>query len=251
MQMNNNEKTVNKKIPLSLRMQEIIDVLECEVEKKGKIKCLADVGCDHAFVSMACVKMNLVSHVIAMDVRKGPLSIAQKNIDEYGFGKSVETRLSDGFRMLQVGEAEWAVVAGMGGILMNKILEDGDLHLKAGIGLVLQPQSEIDMVRMHLLSHGYSIVDERMLVEDEKFYTIIKSKKLATKQHLNKEELLYGPVLIQKKDPVLAAFLEKESCKKEAIYESLKKVHTESSMKRLNQLERELDLLHSVQRRIN
>ena len=171
------EKTNKKVLPLSLRMQEILDVLQQEVSVHGTIACVADVGCDHAFVSMACVERKLADHVIAMDVRKGPLSIADHNITEYGFEKSVETRLSNGFERLEIGEADWAIIAGMGGNLMRQILIDGESHLKHGIGLVLQPQSEQDVVRSYLQTSGYIIVDERFLIEDEKFYTIIKAKK--------------------------------------------------------------------------
>ncbi len=37
---------------------------------------VADVGCDHAYISIALIKRSLASQVIAMDVRRGPLEIA-------------------------------------------------------------------------------------------------------------------------------------------------------------------------------
>ena len=245
------EKTNKKVLPLSLRMQEILDVLQQEVSVHGTIACVADVGCDHAFVSMACVERKLADHVIAMDVRKGPLSIANHNITEYGFEKSVETRLSNGFERLEIGEADWAIIAGMGGNLMRQILIDGESHLKHGIGLVLQPQSEQDVVRSYLQTSGYIIVDERFLIEDEKFYTIIKAKKdVENNREMDMAELLYGPVLIRKKDPLLLRFVELEYEKKKAIYEALKDQDTESARKRCAQLEHMLALLHIVKDRI-
>ena len=245
------EKTNKKVLPLSLRMQEILDVLQQEVSVHGTIACVADVGCDHAFVSMACVERKLADHVIAMDVRKGPLSIADHNITEYGFEKSVETRLSNGFERLEIGEADWAIIAGMGGNLMRQILIDGESHLKHGIGLVLQPQSEQDVVRSYLQTSGYIIVDERFLIEDEKFYTIIKAKKdVENNREMDMAELLYGPVLIRKKDPLLLRFVELEYEKKKVIYEALKDQDTESARKRCAQLEHMLALLHIVKDRI-
>lgn len=245
------EKTNKKVLPLSLRMQEILDVLQQEVSVHGTIACVADVGCDHAFVSMACVERRLADHVIAMDVRKGPLSIADHNITEYGFEKSVETRLSNGFERLEIGEADWAIIAGMGGNLMRQILIDGESHLKHGIGLVLQPQSEQDVVRSYLQTSGYIIVDERFLIEDEKFYTIIKAKKdVENNREMDMAELLYGPVLIRKKNPLLLRFVELEYEKKKAIYEALKDQDTESARKRCAQLEHMLALLHIVKDRI-
>lgn len=38
----------------------------------------------------------------------------------------IETRLSDGLHMLQPGEADRIVIAGMGGPLMQRILEEGE-----------------------------------------------------------------------------------------------------------------------------
>ena len=250
--MSNVREKINKKVlPLSLRMQEILDVLQQEVSVHGTIACVADVGCDHAFVSMACVERKLADHVIAMDVRKGPLSIADHNITEYGFEKSVEARLSNGFERLEIGEADWAIIAGMGGNLMRQILIDGESHLKHGIGLVLQPQSEQDVVRSYLQTSGYIIVDERFLIEDEKFYTIIKAKKdVGNNREMDMAELLYGPVLIRKKDPLLLRFVELEYEKKKAIYEALKDQDTESARKRCAQLEHMLALLHIVKDRI-
>lgn len=237
-------------LPLSLRMQEILDVLQQEVTASGTIPCVADIGCDHAFVSMACVERKLADRVIAMDVRKGPLSIAERNISQYGFEKSVETRLSNGFEKLEIGEADWAVIAGMGGNLMRQILEDGEMHLKRGSGLILQPQSEQDVVRDYLQTRGYIIVDERFLIEDGKYYTIIKAKEGMRDRTMDRAELLYGPVLIQKKDPLLLQFVELEYEKKKAIYDTLKNQDTDSSRKRCGQLEQMLDILHTVKDRI-
>ena len=244
--------TSKRKIPLSMRMQAILAMLRREKEAHGKIACVADIGCDHAFVSMSCIAESLADHVIAMDVRKGPLAIAQTHIQEYGFDKSVETRISDGFEQLDMWEADWAVLAGMGGELMRGILMRGRKHLEAGIGLILQPQSEPQTVRRYLQEQGYIIVDEDFLQEDGKFYTIIKAKKDAenSNRKMDMAELLYGPVLIRKKDPLLLRFVGLEVEKKKAIYETLKDQDTESARKRCVQLEHMLALLHIVKDRI-
>jgi len=45
---------------------------------KGKV--VADVGCDHARVAIWLVKNGIAPHVIATDLRSGPLSHADANI---------------------------------------------------------------------------------------------------------------------------------------------------------------------------
>lgn len=238
--------TSKRKIPLSMRMQAILAMLRREKEAHGKIACVADIGCDHAFVSMSCIAESLADHVIAMDVRKGPLAIAQTHIQEYGFDKSVETRISDGFEQLDMWEADWAVLAGMGGELMRGILMRGRKHLEAGIGLILQPQSEPQTVRWYLQEQGYIIVDEDFLQEDGKFYTIIKAIKKQPQQpcmNMQPVEMLYGPVLLHKENKTYNTYLQLEEKKMQELRERLVKQQTASSQRRIKELDTQLNLL--------
>ena len=130
----------------------------------------ADVGCDHGYISIYLVQNNISESAIAMDVRKGPLSGAVDNINEYELSGRIETRLSDGLKELKEGEVNSVVIAGMGGDLMKRLLEDADLSalgIKAG---VLQPQSELDLFRAYLREKGYVIADEKIVFEDGKYY---------------------------------------------------------------------------------
>ena len=81
---------------------------------------LADVGCDHGYLSIWLVSEKTVPSAIAMDVRPGPLSRARENITRYGLEDYIETRLSDGLAKLEPGEGDTLVIAGMGGPLMEK-----------------------------------------------------------------------------------------------------------------------------------
>ena len=104
----------------------------------------------------------------AMDVRKGPLAMAEANIRDYGMEARISVRLSDGLKGLKAGEADGLVIAGMGGKLMISILDDRDV---AALGIrmaVLQPQSDIDEFRRYLRSKGYTILDERVVLDEGK-----------------------------------------------------------------------------------
>ena len=46
---------------------------------------LADVGCDHGYLSIYLVEKALCRRVIAMDVNKGPLQKARENVRKYGY----------------------------------------------------------------------------------------------------------------------------------------------------------------------
>lgn len=136
----------------------------------GKGLVVADVGCDHGYVSIYLLQSGIAKGAIAMDVRKGPLSGALDNIREYGLSDLIKTRLSDGLKELSAGEANTLIIAGMGGKLMMRILEEGDpkrLLISQGI---LQPQSDIDEFRAYLRDKGYIIADEKVLLDEGKYY---------------------------------------------------------------------------------
>ena len=104
----------NISVQLSMRLRAIAGMVT-----KGNR--LADVGCDHGYLSIWLVSEKTVPSAIAMDVRPGPLSRARENISRYGLEDYIETRLSDGLTKLEPGEGDTLVIAGMGGPLMERI----------------------------------------------------------------------------------------------------------------------------------
>ena len=140
------------------------------VKNASSFKVVADVGCDHGYVSIYLVQSGIAGRAIAMDVRKGPLSGAGDNIREYGLSEKIETRLSDGLTALLPGEADALVIAGMGGKLMIRILRDGNPKVLGLKEAILQPQSDIDEFRRFLRSEGYVIADEKIILDEGKYY---------------------------------------------------------------------------------
>lgn len=196
-------------IKLSSRMQYVSDL----VSKRN----VADIGCDHAFVSIYLIQTGKADKVLAMDVKDGPVGIAKENIALYGFEDYIEVRKSNGFEAAEVGEIDCAIIAGMGGHLIVDILEKGKAFTDYGVDLILQPQSDIPFVREYLHNIGYNIVNERMLIEEGKYYSIIKAVKGITNQVLNEEQIKYGPCLLEKKDGTLLGFLKHSIAKNKEI----------------------------------
>ena len=106
---------------------------------------LADVGTDHGYIPIYLCEMGKIPSAIAMDVKKGPLLRAKMNIERYHMQEKIRIRLSDGVLKLNPDEADSVVIAGMGGTLVMKILEEGKKVLVDVKELVLQPQSDIDI----------------------------------------------------------------------------------------------------------
>ena len=144
---------------LSTRLQAVADFVTAGYK-------LADIGTDHAYIPIALVEQNRIPGAIAMDINEGPLQRAGEHIAENKMEKKIEIRLSNGFSALKKGEAESAVIAGMGGGLMIRILTEGEQIAKSLKECILQPQSEIERVRRFLLEEGY--VKGVQVIDDDK-----------------------------------------------------------------------------------
>ncbi len=210
-----------KDISLSKRMEAVVKMIS------PQSFAIADVGCDHAYVSIALKLRGMAQKVIAMDVRKGPLAIAEKNIALYGLEESIDVRLGDGLEKLNPGEADAIVIAGMGGLLMRDILERGKRIWceKEHPVLILQPQSDLDVVRHFLYEHGYVIERENMLTEDGKYYTVMRAAFCPEESMMeyNDAEWLYGAYNLRHKNGILLQYLQDQSATLQRIDEELQK----------------------------
>lgn len=192
--------------------------LETIIERMPASGCIADIGCDHAYVAIEAVRRGKAARALACDVRKGPLQQAAEHILCAGLAGKIETRLSDGLEKVAPGEADSVIIAGMGGPLMERILQ-GRL---ADFGhFVLSPQSEIPHFRRFLLAEDMQIDEETMLIDEGKYYVIFNVSKRADASsdpmYVTEEDFLYGGPLLRRLDPVLKSFLEKEKTRYEGI----------------------------------
>lgn len=152
-------------------------------------KCLADIGCDHAYVSIEAVKRKLVKKAIACDISPGPLEAAKKNIGESGM--NIELRLGDGLEPIGENEADVVVVAGMGGMRILGILSEG-FHKIHNSLLIMQPQHDLEKLRRGLFIIGFEICCEKLAKEDERFYEIMAAKKVPSPAPLSETECFLG-----------------------------------------------------------
>ncbi len=215
-----------RKIELSKRMQAIADM----VPKSGVV---ADVGCDHGFVSIWLVQNETVQKVIAMDVNKGPLLRAKEHVNAFGLEEYIDLRLSDGLsKVTEEDSVDSVVIAGMGGALMTRILKDAlDDRGISVPRFILQPQSEHAMLRAFLREHDYTIVEEKMIFEDGKYYPMLRAEYMAEPlSGVDYDSDLadaFGPLLLKEKHPVLLEFLQKEIGKFERILEQMREKNSQ------------------------
>lgn len=214
-------------------------------------KSLADIGTDHAYVPVFMVSELGALCAIAADINKGPLERADENIKKYCLSGKISTRLSDGLKEFKAGEVDTVIIAGMGGTLIAKILEDS-LHMKTeSTKFVLQPMTAEYELRKYLHENGYAITDESMAREGDKLYTVINAD---VKEDEPWEEVFYhvGKKLFEKKDELFPSLLDKKITEFEKVVDGLskalksreaesKKEYYEKVLKDMNELKKECD----------
>ncbi len=174
----------------------------------------ADVGTDHAYLPIYLAENNLIFHAVAADINRGPLLRAKGNIKKYNLEEKIDTCLSDGFEELDGNSFDTASIAGMGGILIARILEKAP----RGKLYILQPMRDAHFLRAYLSSNGFELVDEKLAEEGNKIYTVIAVRD--GKEVLSEKELYLGKLL--KKDPLFEKFRTRLSNKYKKKYEGLK-----------------------------
>jgi hypothetical protein len=223
-----------------------------------KSKVLADVGCDHAYISINLLENGKVERIIASDLREGPLNIAKDNIKLCGYEDRIETRLCAGLQGYEAGEVDTILISGMGGMLVKEILSESIAVTKKADTLILEPQSDLRVVRAYLKEIGFEIIDEDMLSESGKYYQIMKAvKKSETIEDVQDigamAENEFGPILIKKKHPVLLEFLQKRKKHFERLLQNNSFLTSQSvaNSDRLAVIENELNMIKEALSRFN
>ena len=130
-----------------------------------------DIGCDHALLSIYLVKERKIKKAIASDNKSGPLKKAKENINFYKASDKVKLIKAEGLESYSEG-VDTITISGMGGLNINKILDDNKRYLKNITTLILSPNNYSDAVKRKLLKLGYHIDNEVLVKEKNIIYQI-------------------------------------------------------------------------------
>ncbi|MGO1579896.1 MAG: tRNA (adenine(22)-N(1))-methyltransferase [Peptoniphilaceae bacterium] len=137
---------------------------------------VADIGTDHGFVPNFLVDNNISRYIVASDISKNSLSKTIELIEKTGKNKYIFPRVGNGLNILNKGEVDTIIVAGMGGELIKHILLDDIEIVKNLKKLILQPMQGSDILRKFLYEFGFNIIDESIIYEDDRYFEIIVAK---------------------------------------------------------------------------
>lgn len=190
-----------------------------------KCKTVADIGTDHGYVAEIILEEKKCEYVIATDLNEGPLNNARKYLKLNGLEKKVDFRLGNGLEIIKPGEVDIIVIAGMGGILINNILEDSKNVTDTASKIVLQPMTAADKVRKYLYENNYKIESESLVKEYYHYYQIIK----AVHGYEKVEDPIYFEIskfLLKKKDELIGEFIDNKIETNKKIIKNIENINT-------------------------
>lgn len=185
-------------------------------------KTFADIGTDHGYLPVYMCSRNALLHTIAADIGEGPLTAARQHAAAAGLTGRIDCRLGDGLTCLAPGEVDGAVICGMGGPLMVRILSASPQVWKRMEFLVLQPQTDAAALRRFLYGEGWHLDAETLVMDSGRLYEIMRAVP-------GREALLppwqyeIGPVNWNQKTALLKEKIKQLIDKKEHILAGLKK----------------------------
>lgn len=171
---------------LPRRLEAILNLVPRSLNSTSKV---ADIGADHALLTLALIKLGATRRVVAIDRSAAALDGGRQNLRKATYldgidPSSVEFRLGDGFSPLKpTDDVETACIAGMGVDSILAIIEAAPLFpgLK---NLVLQPagtrpQHLIPLRQQLCRSRGWFIQKEDIMHSDGRFYITILASRCA------------------------------------------------------------------------
>ena len=186
------------------RLSAVFDML-------GSCGLIADVGCDHGYLSAALISEGRAGRVIASDISPFSVEKARALFEKIGAGDAASAVEADGLDPLSREEPPYkAAICGMGGELIAGILERNRRAAEAAELIVMQPMRGEAELREYLFKNGFGITDERVALDSGRFYQVIAARYgagNAVPDWFPRGWFRFGWVMTEKRDPNLLPLL--------------------------------------------
>lgn len=137
---------------------------------------VADIGCDHGYLSIYLLREGIAASVVGVDLSPDSVEKARKNIERFGFGRKIALCCADGLKELDISEIDTIVIAGLGGEMIAHILAGGRERLP-GKTLLLSPMRREEKLREYLYQNGFDIEREVLCQDEHRVHTVIQARK--------------------------------------------------------------------------
>lgn len=157
---------------------------------------VADVGCDHGYLSIYLLTQGIARSVIASDINEMPLQSAVRNAEKYGVQEKISFHLSNGVERIPR-DFDTLVCAGMGADTMISILEAAPWLRDSRYRLILQCQSKTPMLRRYLSENGWRLTEESVVRDGRFLYTVMEVLWQPDYPRLSVGQWYFPPALLE------------------------------------------------------
>lgn len=184
-------------------------------------KRVADIGADHAQLAIYLAEKEIAPKVIIGEMADGPFTRSCMAVKDSTAADRIETRQGSGLEVLERGEVDCVVLAGMGAETILDILgRDWDKAASFPY-YVFQPMSKAEVLRQSLARRGW-IIDYECLVEERGcIYLVITSHPGGCPYYLSDLELELGSFIIQADCEINRKYLDRYCQKYRRIYSAM------------------------------
>ena len=172
---------------------------------------VADIGTDHGLLALRLLASRRALRCIASEPTAARLAKARAAAAGSPHRERLTLRVGDGLHAIRPADGvEVAVIAGLGGHAVVRILDQparGRLALRR---LVLQPQTDAGLVRRWISEHEFRHAAECLVLDRGRLYTLIAAepgRERLSHPRLSLDDLLEaGPRLVRSRDPLVPVY---------------------------------------------
>ena len=192
---------------------------------------IADVGCDHGYLGYLHLQKNPNSFVYFTDISAPCLQKAEKLMQEHAFTKQCNFLCTDGLTGAPQNKLDCAVIAGMGGNEISKIIKQNQEVKK----YILQPMKNVLPLKQQVILLGYKITYDCVFQDGKKFYQFIIFEK--GKNTLTEKQMFLGKTNLEQNNSCFLNYLQH---RKQQLQRNTKYNKETEQLKELNYIEQYL-----------
>ena len=174
-----------------------------------KSEIFADIGCDHGYIAKKMLDSGKCKKAIVSDISEKCLNKASVLLKNEIETKRAEAIVSDGFDDLPI--VDTALIAGMGGEEIIKILLNAKNAQKLPETLILQPMKNAEKVRKVIVDLQYKIEKDYLFYVKDKYYILILVKR--GQDSLTEDEIEFGRTNINEPSQDFLRYIKEEIAK--------------------------------------
>ena len=179
-----------------------------------------DVGTDHGIIPVRLAQRGYPGRIFASDINAGPLEAARKNAERAGVSEKMRFLLCDGLALCPPDAVDTIVIAGMGGDMIVKILDEAEWCMHTRYHLILQPMTRSEVLRYWLVYNEFEILTESAVPEGNNLYQVLTAR-FGGKTRLNDAELFCGKRTLAEDDALWLQSLEAQRRRLEKALEGM------------------------------